>query len=112
MLIVPVQATPNQTFTVLLAGQSCQISLNTREDGRLYFSLTVDNVTPIVNNVVCENINRLVRYAYLGFIGDFWFIDTQSTMDVDGNTVGADPDYTGLGSRFLFEYIEESDLSA
>jgi hypothetical protein len=112
MLIVPVQATPNQTFSVLLGGQSCQITLNTREDGRLYFSLTVNNTDSIVNNVVCENINRLVRYAYLGFIGDFWFLDTEETRDINGNVVGADPDYTGLGGRYLLQYIETSDLAA
>ena len=112
MLIVPVQAVANQTFGVLLGEQSCQVALNTREDGNLYFSLNVNNVTVIVNNVICEDRNRLVRYAYLGFIGDFWFLDTQAAVDLDGNIMGQDPIYTGLGTRYLLEYLEASDLSA
>jgi hypothetical protein len=101
MLIVPTQPVPNQTFSVLVGGQSCQITLATRSDGLFYFSLAVNN-TPVVENVTCENANRLVRYAYLGFIGDFWFLDQQGTDD---------PVYTGLGSRWLLEYIEASDIS-
>ena len=38
MLIVPVQATPNQTFSILLGNQSCQITLTTRFYG-LYSSI-------------------------------------------------------------------------
>jgi len=111
MLIVPVQAIPNQTLAVVLAGQQCQITLQTREDGNLYFSLTLGNTTSICNNVLCENANRLVRYAYLGFVGDFWIIDTQSVPDVNGLPIGSDPDFTGLGTRFLLEYLEASDLA-
>lgn len=101
MLIVPVQAVPNQTFSILLGNQSCQITLSTRLLG-LYFSLSVAN-TPILTNIVCQNQNRLVRYAYLGFIGDFWFMDTQGATD---------PVYSGLNSRYLLEYWEASDVAA
>ena len=102
MLIVPVQPTPNQTLSALLDGQICQITLTTRFDGRLYFSLTVNNAE-IVPNVICRNANLLVRYPYLGVIGDFWIFDTQGSDD---------PVYSSLGSRFLLQYLEESDLQA
>lgn len=101
MQIIPVQAVPNQTFAVLLANQPCQITLTTRMLG-LYLDLVIAN-TPVRRGVKCENANRLIRYKYLGFTGDLWFLDTQGTED---------PDYTGLGSRFLFEYIEAADLAA
>jgi hypothetical protein len=101
MLIVPVQSAPNQTFSVLLGGQSCQISLATRFYG-LYFDLTINNTKPIRAGVICRDRNRLIRYPYLGFIGDFWFLDTQGTSD---------PVYTGLGSRYLLEYWEAADVA-
>lgn len=101
MLIVPIQPVPNQTFSCLLGNQSCQITLFTRAAGALFMSLAVNN-TPIVDNRICENLNRIVRYSYLGFIGDFWFIDQLGETD---------PAYAGLGSRYLLEYIEASDLA-
>jgi hypothetical protein len=103
MLIVPTQAVPNQTFAILLGGQSCQIALSTRFYG-LFFDLSVNNI-PVRNGVICQNLNRIIRYPSLGFIGDFWFTDTQGSTD---------PVYTGLGSagRYLLEYWEAADLVA
>lgn len=101
MQIIPVQAVPNQIFSILLGNQSCEIALTTRSTG-LYFDLSVNN-EPVRNGVICQNVNRLIRYPYLGFLGDFWFIDTQGTDD---------PVYTGLNSRFLLEYLTASDLQA
>lgn len=99
MQIIPVQAVPNQTFSILLANQSCQITLTTRFFG-LYFDLAVSNVL-VRAGVVCQNLNPIIRYPYLGFIGDFWFMDTQGEED---------PTYVGLGNRFLLQYLEQSDL--
>lgn len=101
MKIVPVQAVPNQIFAILLGNQSCQITLQTRFYG-LYMDLAVNNV-PLRAGVVCQNQNRIIRYPSLGFIGDFWFTDTQGTDD---------PVYTGLGTRWLLEYIELADLES
>lgn len=101
MLIVPVQATPNQTFSILLGNQSCQITLTTRFYG-LFFDLSVSN-EEVRNGVICRNQNRLIRYPALGFIGDFWFTDTQGSTD---------PVFGGLGSRYLFEYWEAADVAA
>lgn len=101
MLIVPVQAVPNQTFAIQLANQSCQITLTTRFFG-LFFDLSVSN-TPVRSGVICQNITRLIRYRYLGFTGDLWFYDTQGSTD---------PVYTGLGSRYLFQYWEAADVAA
>lgn len=102
MLIVPLQPTPNQTLTVLLANQNCRINVYQKAFG-LYFDLTVPslNVLPLVAGVVARDANRLVRYGYLGFIGDFAFFDQQGTTD---------PVYTGLGARYQFVYLEAADL--
>lgn len=100
MEIVPTQAVPNQTLQVSLGGQVCQINIYQKFFG-LYLDLYVNNVL-IIAGVVCKNLNRIVRSAYLGFIGDLCFIDNQ------GDT---DPTYTGLGTRYSLAYLEASDLS-
>lgn len=92
--MIPTQATPSQTFSVLLSGQNCQIDIYQKAQG-LFLNLFVDG-TMIVGGVICENRNRIVRDAYFGFIGDLAFVDLQ------GNS---DPDYRELGSRFILVYI-------
>lgn len=99
MLLIPIKATPNQQFNVVLGNQQCSVELRTLYDG-LFASLYL-NSTPIVLNVPCQNLNRLVKDEYLGFVGDLVFSDTQGTSD---------PEYSGLGSRYLLYYLEPSDL--
>ena len=100
MLIVPTLAVPNQVISIILAQQPCQIQLRQRFQG-LFCDLYV-NSNLVIAGVICENINRIVRSLYLGFTGDFIFIDNQGTSD---------PYYTGLGTRFSFCYLELSDLN-
>lgn len=99
MQIIPLKAVPNQTLTVLLANQNCRINVYQRFYG-LYVDLAIGAV-PILNSVIAQQANRIVRYAYLGFIGDLVFFDTQGSND---------PDFTGLGSRYQFVYLEAADL--
>jgi hypothetical protein len=101
MLIVPVQPVPNQTLSILLANQLCQLTLRTRFLG-LFMDISV-NDSPIVQGVICQHWNRIVRSAYLGFVGDFAFWDTQGSDD---------PAFSGLGTRYRLYYLERSDLSA
>lgn len=97
MQLVPTQATPSQTFSVLLGGQNCQIDVMQKSTG-MYLNLYV-NGTLIIGGVICENRNRIVRSRYLGFLGDFAFVDVQGDDD---------PNYLELGSRFLLVYIPEA----
>ena len=101
MQIIPLQPTPSQVVTVSLANQACQIAVYQLSTG-LFVDLSVNNAL-IIGGVLCENLNRIVRSLYLGFIGDLCFIDNQGD---------ADPVYTGLGSRFSLAYLEASDLPA
>ena len=101
MLVVPVQPLPNQTLQTQLNGQACTLNVYQQTYG-LFVDLYV-GATLIVGGVIAENLNRIVRSLYLGFSGDFVFLDTQGT---------ADPVYTGLGSRFLLVYLDPSDLPA
>lgn len=104
--VIPIQAVPSQTLTVLLSNQSCQLNIYQTNYG-LFMDVYVNNGL-IIGGVICENLNRIVRDAYLGFIGDFTFYDTQPPADFPG---GEDPYYTGLGSRFELVYLDASDVS-
>lgn len=99
--VIPIAAVPNQTIAVPVAGQNCQVSIYQKTTG-LYMDVLVDN-EPIILSVICEDRNRIVRDAYLGFIGDFAFYDTQGVTD---------PVYTGFGSRYLLLYISADELAA
>lgn len=99
MQIIPVTAVAAQTFNVILADQNCTINLYSKR-GVMFCDLLVDSVV-VMSSVVCHDRVRLVRYEYLGFTGDLVFVDTQGTSD---------PDYAELGSRYIFCYMEASDL--
>ena len=97
--IVPLQAVPNQTLTVPLDGQNCDLNVYQKTTG-IYIDVFLGG-EPIILGVLCENTNRIIRDGYLGFAGDFIFYDTQ------GDT---DPVYTGLGGRFLLVYVHADEL--
>lgn len=98
---IPLRAIPSQTFTVNLNNQPCQIEVYQKLSG-LYINLYVNNAL-IIGGVICQNLNRIVRDAYLGFQGDLGFFDNTKQ--------GEDPIYTGLGSRFRLFYLEPQDLT-
>jgi len=100
MQLIPLSVLPNQTLAVQLAGQSCTLNLYQKNTG-LFMDVLVNDVL-IIGGVLCENLNRIVRSLYLGFIGDFAFIDTQGTTD---------PYYTGFGSRYFLLYVDPSELA-
>ena len=105
MLIVPLQALPNQTVLAQLSNQSCTINVQQMAYG-LFMALYV-GPTVIVAGAPCQNLRRVVHDAYLGFLGDLLFNDTQGSSD---------PVYTGLGgiagARFQLCYVTPADLAA
>jgi hypothetical protein len=103
MLIVPLNPVPNQTAGVALGGQN--VILNVYQE---MFGLFMDVElagAQVVGGVICQNLNRIVRDLYLGFAGDFIWIDT------NGGNNPSDPFYTGIGSRFVLGYLTTSDLA-
>lgn len=100
MQVVPLQALPNQTLNIQLNGQSCTLNVYQLSTG-MFMDVLVNDVL-IIGGVICENLNRIVRSLYLGFIGDFAFVDTQGTDP---------PVYTGLGTRFYLLYLLPTELS-
>jgi len=99
MQIIPISDVFSQTLSVQLAGQNCRIAIYQKSTG-LYCDVYV-NGAMLIGGVICQNLNRIVRSAYLGFIGDLCFFDTQGSLD---------PASPGLGARYLFVYLEASDL--
>jgi hypothetical protein len=100
MLVIPLATKPSQKLTVLLAGQNCQIKVYSKTTG-VYLDLYVNNVA-VVTGQVCRDRVAIVRQTYLGFVGDLAFFDTQGV---------ADPEYTGLGTRWQLVYLEAGDLA-
>ncbi len=100
MLYIPLQAVPNQQLSVVLNNQNCQINVYQKFYG-VMLDLLVSN-TLIIGGCLCQNLNRLVRNAYLGFQGDLGFWDTQGSLN---------PYYTGLGARYQLVYLSPADLA-
>ncbi len=101
MQIVPIRPLPNQTLQVQLDRQATALRIYQIAYG-LFVDVTL-NGAAVISGVIAQNLNRIVRSAYLGFAGDLIFVDTQGD---------ADPIYTGLGSRFLLVYLDAADLAA
>ncbi|MGE8128962.1 phage baseplate plug family protein [Methylobacterium sp. NPDC080182] len=99
MQIIPLQAVPNQSVKAQLGNQPCKIIVQQKLYG-LFADLYV-NEALLVGGVICQDRNRLVRSAYLGFSGDLMFTDTMGTED---------PTSDGLGSRFQLVYLDPSEL--
>lgn len=102
MLTVQAQAVPNQQLQCQLGNQAVTLIIY-----QTPFAMHMDvliGADAIVEGVICENGNRIVRDAYLGFTGDFvWF-------DVQGE--GTDPVYTGIGTRYQLLYLSPAELAA
>lgn len=95
MLTIAVQPVPSQTVTATLGGQPCKMTIYQKSTG-LFMDVYL-NGSPIIVGVLCQNANPIVREAYLGFVGDLTFLDTQ----------GLDPPYySGLGSRWILAYLQ------
>lgn len=101
MLIVPTIAVPSQTLTALINNQNT--GLNIYQKGAYLFMDVLLNNTQVIGGVICQNLNVIIRNAYLGYIGDFAWIDTQGSDD---------PQYTGLNSRWFLGYFLPSELPA
>ena len=101
---IPINPVPNQTLQVVLNGQSCVLNIYQLVTG-LFIDVYVNDEL-IIGGVICQNLNSIVRDAYLGFSGDLSFLDTQSQTDPQ------DPIYTGLGARFELWYLSPTDLAS
>lgn len=121
MQIVPIADNPNETFQIVLAGQNCAISLDTLDGYAITDEVSFDGAKPYVAFTLdvsgvsitrtqnCLNLKRLLlNRQYLGFVGDFMFVDTQPPP----GTSGDDPQWEGLGTRWQLIYVEAADIEA
>lgn len=90
-----------QRFTVSLDGQFCVVRLNQRSTG-LFIDLTA-NGKAIMQGVICQNGNKLVRYRCLPFSGELFFVDLQGSND---------PQWDGLGTRYRLYYLTADEVSS
>lgn len=117
MQIVPLAPQPSQNLQIVLGGQNCQISVYSKlgyaytddpftsfltPNTNLYFDLSVAG-EPITSTALCLDLKRLlINRQYLGFVGDFMFIDTA------GDNA---PQFAGLGARYVLLYLSAADLA-
>jgi hypothetical protein len=106
MQIVPLLTKPSQIVSVALNNQACTIRVFTASIGGASTAMFVDlyvNNTLVIGGVIALNKTVIVRSAYLGFVGDLAFIDTQGSND---------PTYDGLGTRYFLSYFLPAELPA
>lgn len=102
MQLVPLAAVPSQQFSITLGGQNCSISVYQKTTG-VYFDMAFNGL-PFTSAVRCLDRSQLCAdRQYLGFSGDFVFIDTQGDSD---------PAYAGLGTRFQLIYVTAAEIEA
>lgn len=106
MEVIPLNATQSQTLTTTLnpgagfTSQFARINVYQKFYG-LFLDLLLDE-SYVAAGVICQNLNPMIRDANGAFIGELIFLDSQ------GN---ADPEYTGLGTRWSLLYLTVIDLS-
>lgn len=98
-VVIPLGAVAYQSLRVPLSGHAIRLDLQQRATG-LYAALWLDDV-PVLAGVLCQDRTWLVRKTACGMPGDLAFADTQGVQD---------PDYTGLGSRFVLVYAEGQNV--
>ena len=99
MQAIALQAVPDQVLSVVLAKQNCQIHVFQKND-HLYIDLTAGGKVITLTRMVRNGV-PVLRGRYQGFAGDLMFMDMQGTND---------PEYTELGSRYRFVYVEAYEI--
>lgn len=102
MILIPLQPIPAQAFNVTLGNQPCRIALYQKGD-YFFMDVTANNVTVVQGRMVLNNV-WIVRYAYLGLVGDLFMADTMGTAD--------SPTYDGLGTRYQLFYATPDEIAA
>jgi hypothetical protein len=98
---IPLQPVPSQTVQTVLSGQQCSLSVYVKAQC-MFLDLALSG-SPIAYAVQVKNLVSLVPTAYLGFSGWLLFLDTQGSDD---------PQYSGLGSRWILLYLDAKDVAS
>src|SRR5690242_826481 len=99
---IPLNAVPNQTLSTTLGDQQVGLAIRQTRYG-LFMDVYLSGAL-LIGGVICENLNRIVRSAYLGFAGDFVWYDTEGASD---------PYFTGIGTdgRFQLLYLTADEIA-
>jgi len=100
--VIPLQAEPSQTLQTQVGNQPVTLNVYQLSYG-LFCDIYVGG-TLLLAGIICYNASLIVRYAYLGFEGDFIFVDATGGA--------ADPIYTGLGGQFQLLYLSAAEVAA
>lgn len=101
MIVVPLQPIPAQSFSVSLGGQACRITLY--QKGNYFYADLTSGANVVVQGRMVLNSVWIVRYVYLGLVGDLVMFDTQGKND--------SPTYDGLGSRYRLYYLAPDEIA-
>jgi hypothetical protein len=92
---IPVQATPQQAFSVVLDELNVAIVIRTTQTG-MYVDITADGVPLVTGRKAQDRTNLATSARFRGFPGlQLYFVDLQ------GDT---NPVWSGLGERYVLLY--------
>lgn len=95
-----ISAEPLKSQAILFPIGDSQVGLTLVQRGDILYADVYLDGRCICQGVPCLNGNRIIHYKYLGFPGDLFFVDTL------GNS---DPNYSGIGSRYLLYHLSEDE---
>lgn len=100
MLEIVIQPEASQVLRCVIGEQQVQIATRQKRQG-LFVDIAI-NGENIVTSVIALNEVPIICREYLGFKGNFYFIDTLGSEN---------PEYSGLGDRFNLIYLEEEEYA-
>lgn len=101
MQTIPLQPVPNQSLQTQVAGQTVTMFLHDKRAQGLFVDI-VSNGEPLITSVLALDAVPLIPTTYLGFAGNFLFVDT----------LGSDhPAAAGLGTRWQLLYLTAAEYA-
>jgi hypothetical protein len=98
---IPLRDVPNQSILTTLSNQQVQLNIYQKRTG-LFMDLYSSNAL-VLGGIYCVNQTFCVINVYLGFVGDFMWVDLQAQ--------NANPEAgLGIGSRFQLVYLAPADI--
>lgn len=101
MLQIPIQPVPSQLVLCVLNGQNCQIAIY-QKGSRVFVDLNNNGVNMCLGALAHNLVPLDACNSYDGFQGNLFFVDTQGLDD---------PQYTGMGSRWVLVYLTPAELA-
>lgn len=98
--IIPIEAIPNQEFSIRLDSFRYGITLNSVNDGALCATITRDGV-PVISGVRCVAGRMILPYPYLEGLGGNFYFDTPNDEI---------PDYRQFGTTHQLIYFDAAEL--